>query len=124
MYNAIKFGYQFEVIKGYEFERGFIFKEYVEKMYTLRMKYAKGTSMNLIAKLLMNSLYGKFGMKLESTNIDIFDSNNEFELDMFNTLLDMLPDSIKNWIKLDNFYIIVRKNTVLYPLSRLELRRN
>ena len=34
-------------------------------MYNLRLQYDKGTPMNLIAKLLMNSLYGKFAMKLE-----------------------------------------------------------
>ena len=120
MNNAMKFGYQFEILKGYEFERGDIFSGYVNKMYSLRLQYSKGTPMNLIAKLLMNSLYGKFGMRLETTNIDIFDSNNEFELDIFNTLLDTLPESIKNWIKLDNFYIIVRKNLIPYSHNESE----
>jgi len=74
LYNATKnFGYTFEVIKGYEFDKGDIFKEYVNKMYSLRLEHAKGTPMNLIAKLLMNSLYGKFGMKLEKSFVDIFD---------------------------------------------------
>lgn len=114
MNNAMKYGYTFEIIKGYEFERGDIFSAYVNKMYNLRLEYAKGTPMNLIAKLLMNSLYGKFGMKLESTVIDMYDSNNEFELDMFNTLLDTLPESIIDWIKIDNHYLIIRKNILAY----------
>ena len=31
-------------------------------MYKLRLEYSKSDPMNLIAKLLMNSLYGRFGM--------------------------------------------------------------
>jgi hypothetical protein len=31
--------------------------------------------MNLIAKLLMNSLYGKFGMKSETTKVEILENN-------------------------------------------------
>ena len=54
----MRYKYQFEIIKGYEFEKGYIFKEYIEKMFTLRMEYLKGHPMNYIAKLLMNSLYG------------------------------------------------------------------
>jgi hypothetical protein len=120
MFNAIKYGYSFEIIKGYEFERGYIFKEYIEKMYALRMEYPKGSPMNLIAKLLMNSLYGKFGMRLESTNISIFDSNNQEELELFNTILDNFGESVKNWIKLDNFYITVRKNLIPYSHNESE----
>ena len=33
--------------------------------------------MNLIAKLLMNSLYGKFVMKPEFTSVSVFDQTNE-----------------------------------------------
>ena len=63
--NAVKYGYTFEILKGYQFETGDLFSEYVNRMYNLRLQYDKGTPMNLIAKLLMNSLYGKFAMKLE-----------------------------------------------------------
>lgn len=61
--NAIKYGYQFEILRGYQFETADIFSEYLYRLYNLRLQYSKGTPMNLIAKLLMNSLYGKFGMK-------------------------------------------------------------
>jgi len=64
MDNAIKFGYQFEILKGYQFERGDLFYAYINKYYELRNLYDKSHPMNLIAKLLMNSLYGKFGMKV------------------------------------------------------------
>jgi hypothetical protein len=58
MDNAILNGYSFNIIKGYEFKKGDIFSGYVETMYNLRLQYPKDHPMNLIAKLLMNSLYG------------------------------------------------------------------
>ena len=62
--NSMNYGYKFEVINGYIFQSGDLFSSYVNKMYILRKEYKKSHPMNLIAKLLMNSLYGKFGMKL------------------------------------------------------------
>ena len=58
MYNAMKFGYNFNIIKGYLFENGNIFKEYIERLYKLRLQYPKTDpclrQMNQIAKLLQN----------------------------------------------------------------------
>jgi len=45
------------------------FKEYVDDLYKLRNEYkSKGSAMEKITKLFMNSLYGKFGQKF--TNVD------------------------------------------------------
>ena len=110
MDNAMKFGYNFEILKGYQFKKGLIFKDYVEKMYNLRLQYDKGTAMNLIAKLLMNSLYGKFGMKLENTIIEMFDISNEAKFTSFNEMLDVYGLSIQDFIKIDNHYVTVRKS--------------
>jgi hypothetical protein len=62
LYNAAKFGYKFEVKWGYTFERGNLFDKYVTDLYKLRLEYPKSDPMNYIAKLLLNSLYGRFGM--------------------------------------------------------------
>jgi DNA polymerase type B, organellar and viral len=51
MDNAVKYGYHFEVLNGYQFEQGDIFSEYVNKMYSLRKEYSKGSAMNLTPKL-------------------------------------------------------------------------
>ena len=92
MDNALRFGYQFEILRGYEFKMGFIFKDYVNKMYNLRLEYDKSHPMNLIAKLLMNSLYGKFGMRDDITrmiilpNVSLEDKQEVLEfIDTFNT---------------------------------------
>jgi hypothetical protein len=63
--NAFKFGYNFEVKWGYTFEKGDIFSGYINDLYNLRLTYQKSDPMNLIANLLLISLYGRFGMKVE-----------------------------------------------------------
>jgi transcription elongation factor GreA-like protein len=39
-----------------------VFKEDVDFLYNLRLKYNKSDPMNFIGKILLNSLYGRFGM--------------------------------------------------------------
>jgi hypothetical protein len=41
MDNAIKYGYHFEVLKGYQFDKGNLFSGYINKMYNLRKEYDK-----------------------------------------------------------------------------------
>lgn len=57
----MKFGYKFKVISGYLFDKKYIFNEYVDFLYNLKSTSVKGTPDYVISKLLMNSLYGKFG---------------------------------------------------------------
>jgi len=112
MDNAMKFGYTFEIIKGYQFDKGNIFKEYVDTMYALRQEYPKDHPMNLIAKLMMNSLYGKFGMKDEMTIVEIFEVGNPDEVKTFKLLLDKWGNSIHDWFQLDDHLIVVRDKIV------------
>lgn len=115
MDNAMNYGYTFEILKGYEFKKGNIFKEYIERLYNLRLQYSKGHPMNLIAKLLMNSLYGKFGMKLEFTEISIYDTSTDEGKDFFEEMLDQYQETIHDYIKIGNKYLIVRNS--LFPLK-------
>lgn len=63
LYNAEKYGYQFEVEYGYTFEKNdLIFKNYIDHLYTLKQNSSPKDSKYTISKLLMNSLYGRFGM--------------------------------------------------------------
>jgi hypothetical protein len=108
MDNAMKFGYTFEILRGYQFDRANIFEGYVNKMYTLRKDYPNGHAMNLIAKLLMNSLYGKFGMKVERTKVDIFNLNTEAGKLAMKELLDRAGESVQDFIELeDNKYVFI-----------------
>ena len=88
MDNAARFGYKFEIIRGYTFEQQILFKEYVDTMYSIRTQYNKSHPMNLIAKLLMNSLYGKFGQRQESSIVETFNLSSDKGDAEFRTFLD------------------------------------
>ena len=100
--NAIKYGYKFEILWGYTFEESKIFTNYVDYLYhNLRMKYHKSNPLNYIAKILLNSLYGRFGMNDQFPKIEVISEDfiNNFE----NKFLDQIIDKIK----LGNKYIII-----------------
>jgi hypothetical protein len=108
MNNAIKYGYKFKVISGYEFKQGNLFSEYVNKMYNLRIQYDKSHPMNYIAKLLLNSLYGKFGMNTSRTVVEIHDCSSEESKMDFLKLLDIFGESISDYIQIGDKFIIIR----------------
>lgn len=92
MDNAIKLGYKFEILWGYTFEKEIIFKDYVESLYQFRLNYPKSDPMNYIAKLFLNSLYGKFGMRDEFESIKLI-SNEDFskiEVNMKSAITDVI----------------------------------
>jgi hypothetical protein len=60
---AHELGYSVEPIKSYSFKTAFIFKDFVDNFYKIKQNSEKDTPMYLIAKLLMNSLYGKYGQR-------------------------------------------------------------
>jgi DNA polymerase type B, organellar and viral len=62
MNEYLKYGYKFKVLRGYLFEKGYIFKDYVEDLYQIKQSVMKDDPMYAISKLLLNSLYGRFGM--------------------------------------------------------------
>jgi len=60
---AMKHGYKIEVLRGYTFDSAIIFSKYVTELFKIKETTPKSDPMYLVAKLLMNSLYGKFGMR-------------------------------------------------------------
>jgi len=93
MYSAKKFGYKFEVLWGYTFESDLIFKKFVNDLYQIRLEYPKSDPMNYIAKILMNSLYGRFGMDdnfIQSSIINKGDYLKFEKLDKNNSILDVI----------------------------------
>jgi len=61
--NAIKYGYEVQVLWGYHWpNKAKVFSKYVKTLYANRLKYPKSDPKNLISKLMLNSLYGRFGL--------------------------------------------------------------
>lgn len=50
---------------------GKIFKDYILELYKIRENSSKDTVDNVLAKLLMNSLYGRFGIRRDRENVAI-----------------------------------------------------
>lgn len=69
-------GYQFEVLKGYTFGKEIIFKEYVDDLYKIKQESQSGSPMYRISKLLLNSLFGKMGVNLDSNEISVVSSKD------------------------------------------------
>ncbi len=106
MDNSIKNGYKINILWGYTFSKGYIFKDIIDNLYELRLKYPKTDPMNFVAKLMMNSLYGRFGMDDNFNNIIILDKNSGIKY------IDKYIDSIKEIIDLGESLLIMTQNNI------------
>jgi hypothetical protein len=106
LYNSRRNGYEFEVLWGYTFKKGYIFKEYVDNLYSLRLTYPKEDPMNLISKLLLNSLYGRFGMNDLFTYSDIISKEDYPKFEE----MPGHKESIQDLIDLGPNYLVQLKN--------------
>ena len=65
--------------RGYLFERGNIFSEYVDFLFNLKKNSEKSTPNYVISKLLLNSLYGRLGMSPITENHVIISSGKAID---------------------------------------------
>jgi hypothetical protein len=99
IYNAEKFGYKFKILRGYLFDKDFIFRDYVDFLYNLKMNSTKDSPNYTISKLLMNSLYGKFGMNPKMINhIIVTNEESNYILNNF---------EVKDIISLNNNKLLI-----------------
>ena len=89
------------ILKGYLFHKDEIFNEYVNTLYNIKSNTNKSDPMYLIVKLLLNSLYGRFGM-----NLSIFYQKqlviHEDELEYY-----INRGSVLNYIELDDNKVFI-----------------
>lgn len=62
IYKAKELKYEIEILRGYIFNKGYIYKEYVNYFYEMKVNSERNSPYFIIAKLLLNSLYGRLGM--------------------------------------------------------------
>jgi hypothetical protein len=98
--NAINYGYQIEVLWGYTFKTDIIFKDYVDFLFNLRSQYPSSHPLNFIAKILLNSLYGRFGMD------DNFVSINIIHKDFYTDFENKYFDSIIKTTEIDDYILV------------------
>jgi len=63
---AMELGYKIIPQKSFVFESSYLFKDYVKNFYDLKRKSKSGTPSYILAKLMLNSLYGKFAQSQDS----------------------------------------------------------
>ena len=86
---ALKYGYKIDIDYCYQFKRGKdLFKNYVNDHYELK-KNSKDPIQRSIAKLFLNSLYGRLGMKSIGNVMKIVDKSEIENLDK-NTNISLL----------------------------------
>lgn len=109
--HAISLGYEIKIINGYYFTRSEkLFERYVDDLYQMRLTYPKDDPMNLISKLLLNSLYGRMAMDDRHASYTVYDKK-EFEKlmrnkafqDKFLNVENFSKDKVLVQTKYDNF---------------------
>ena len=74
---AAQLGYKIKIFYGYEFHQEHIFSKFIDDLYSIKQNAKKGSVDFITSKLLMNSLYGKFGQHREKEQIVMFPKNAE-----------------------------------------------
>ena len=100
---AIKHGYKVQLLKGYEYDKYYLFTDYIIHFYDININ-SRGAE-RFIAKMHLNQLYGYFGRKqelLETINIKTSDLH-----------LYVATRIIKNIIEIDE------KTTILLVISNV-----
>ena len=105
---ALKRGYEIDILEAYLYsKKENHFKEYVDHYYNIK-KTSKGAKKQ-IAKLMLNSVYGKFGQKRNYDKIYTFDEIKTKKLN----LCDFLPMDTNMFVKEEVFYHDRRVNPII-----------
>lgn len=110
---AKSLGYTFKIIRGVSYQQKKIFVNIITTLYTLRNQYSKNSPSNTILKLLMNSLYGRFGMKPILPVTQIVDKKEYNELQ---AIYEILNQTVLN----QKIIVVFIKKPVLEKLELLK----
>ena len=92
LYNAEKYGYKFEVLKGYLFAKKYdIFKDFILKLYEIKKNSHKNEAKYTISKFIMNAFGGRLGMSpfAEKHKIISSDSHNSYITKDISNVIDL-----------------------------------
>ena len=101
--NAQKYGYQIKIHEGYHWpQRDYIFTEYVNTLYSLRMSFNKQDPKNMICKLLLNSLYGRFGLSPRLEEYSFKEIESKISDNLLINKLEVGNNDLFGYLKLRN----------------------
>jgi len=104
LYNSKKYGYEFKVKSGYKFEEYDVFKEFVEDIYQIKSAHTPDHPWYTIAKLLLNSLYGRFGMDPN------FETTSIIKISDYNDYLEKYEVLDYKFMEVDSMLIVYKDN--------------
>jgi DNA polymerase type B, organellar and viral len=114
-----KYGYKIEIIYGYKFDKGKgLFTKLVNKYYNIK-KYAKSIgeySQSATAKLIMNSLFGRFGMRPIKNIVKIVTKDESNKIHLYHNVIDNI--SLNNELEYIKYSIEI--NDLYYELNGLD----
>jgi hypothetical protein len=109
--NAQKYGYTYEIVCGYTFQKQNIFRSFVSDLYKLKSSVDRTDPWYTISKLLMNSPYGRFGMNPYPDNTLIMTKED------FDKLVETTDGSLIETKELDDMWWVVHRDK--NPVSRI-----
>jgi hypothetical protein len=109
---AKSLGYRFKILRGISYKKKNIFVSIIDKFHGLRSQYSKNSPSNTILKLLMNSLYGRFGMKPILPVTQVVDKQEYNEIQ---AVYDILDQTVLN----QKIIVVFIKKPVLEKLDLL-----
>ena len=110
--NAEKYNYKYEILEGYIFEPTTIFTEYVNKIFQIKLKSDANNPMYIISKLLLNTLYGRFGLSPNQLTHEVVTNNN-----INQRINELNIENLQNIISFgDNYIISYSKSFSKIPL--------
>lgn len=116
IYNADKYGYRFKILRGYLFEKAIVFNEYVDFLYTMKENSKPNTPDFTISKLLLNCLYGRFGMNPEMENHIIISNEESIKFHNNNTITNVID--LQNGKELIYLFYLVEVSIPAHPIIR------
>lgn len=102
---AIELGYEVDIKKTYYTEKTFNpFKDFVDDLYKKRMIYKnENNNMHILYKILLNSLYGKLGQKLQQSKVYFVNSQESKDVinKMFNVNRELFKKGLPEKYKIE-----------------------
>lgn len=90
IYDSIKLGYKFKILRGFLFKQEVIFNEFVDFFFEMKRTNPKDSAYFIIAKLILNSLYGRLGMNPEQEKHIIINNSESFYYNNNYTITDTI----------------------------------
>jgi hypothetical protein len=127
--NGIKHGYSFTFVEGYLFEKSYIFADFIDALYKIKTEVDESDPWYYISKLIMNSLYGRFGLNPEGIEVLVVSAEEASKIIQNKEILDhveLLSGNVlltyeKDEDEFDNINISVPISSAIAAYSRITM---